>query len=473
MKPGRWRSRLRHGLRSRVGEEARGLAADSGYVAIWQGAISVADLVQIILITHALGLAGYGRFALVVAFVTAVSRFFDVRVGTAATIFGARRLRRGVQSTAEIFRLSYLIDALTGVVALVVVAAAAPLVAPHLIGSDGTTMALLYALALFAVTLEDSSIAILRLFDRFRVIAGGTIALEGLRVGLVLAALAVHESLTAVFIALLLYKIVTGVAQLVAATIVFRRAGGGFPFGRVSLRSAGDDGRQMIRMVFHTNVVSYARLAQVQLPTILLGAISSVTQVGAYKVGMAAASMLGKVADFAYVALVPRLSRLWAAGRRLEVRRLIGRVSLVSVPIMAVGVVVLVLARDPILKVLGGSSAASAAGTVLILGATAQGLNNAVFWNTPLLFVTGRSRAIAILSVIAVVSQVALLVPLAAAADATGAAIAFLVSMVWLNTVMTALALRVIRAEDGQTKSEPVTQDVAGALTLSRQPEPK
>ena len=38
--------------------------------------------------------------------------------------------------------------------------------------------------------------------------------------------------------------------------------------------------RAMLRMVFHTNVVSYARIAQVQLPTLFLGALTTTTQAG-------------------------------------------------------------------------------------------------------------------------------------------------------------------------------------------------
>src|SRR5204863_1253049 len=96
----RLRARIAVGRRGELG----GLAADSVYVAVWQGATSLADLAQIALIAHVLGLDQYGRFAVVVSFVILVSQFFDVRVGVAATTLGARELNRDPRRAAGVFQ---------------------------------------------------------------------------------------------------------------------------------------------------------------------------------------------------------------------------------------------------------------------------------------------------------------------------------------------------------------------------------
>jgi hypothetical protein len=75
---------LRAAIRRARASELGGLAGDSFYVGIWQGTISVADLVQIALVTHALGLHQYGRLAIVMSFVVLVGQFFDVRGASAA-----------------------------------------------------------------------------------------------------------------------------------------------------------------------------------------------------------------------------------------------------------------------------------------------------------------------------------------------------------------------------------------------------
>jgi len=81
--------------------ELGGLAKDTGFVGIWQAAIISAGLAQIALLTHAFGLSGYGRFAVIVAFVELVGGFFNLRVGYASTTFGARWLVRDPRTSSS------------------------------------------------------------------------------------------------------------------------------------------------------------------------------------------------------------------------------------------------------------------------------------------------------------------------------------------------------------------------------------
>lgn len=437
--PGRRRTsgRLRASELGRLGE-------DSLQVGVWQGAISVADLAQLALITHVLGLREYGRLALVIGVVILVGQFFDVRVGAVATTFAARKLAHSVESAAGIFQFSYLVDLATGVLGFVAVAALAPWVGPALVGDGGTALIVLYALTLLASTIDESSITVLRLLDRFRLIAGYTIVLEAGRVGLVAAALLLFGTLTAVVLALLSHRIMAGAVNVVAATVAFRRASGGRRLTRPALGSVAKERPEMLRMLLHTNVVSYARLAQTQLPTIVVGALVGATQVGLYKLGMAAAAVVGRLADPASVALLPRISRLWAAGRRREVRQLIKLASLVSVPAMALAFTVLVALRSPVLSFLGGGELGQAADTVLILAALAQAINGAMFWNIGVLFAAGEARAVSRLAILGVLIQLASLPPLVLALEASGAALAFLISIATTNLLVGWQAIRTL-----------------------------
>ena len=443
---------LRGSLRRFRATEFGGLARDSFHVGIWQAAISVADLVQLTLITHVLGLTEFGRLALVMSFVVVVGQFFDVRVGTAATRFGAGRLAAGdVEGLSGLLQLSFLIDVLTGVLGFLFVAALAPFVGPPLVGGNGTSLILLYGLTLLISTADESCFSILRLMDRFRLLAGCGVGLEVLRVGMIGAALAISPSLMSVLLALVAYDLVGAATNFFVANLVFARI-----FGR-SLRrpslSAFNEKRRMIRMVLHTNVVSYVRIAQVQLPTLLLGILSTTTQVAIYKVGSAAATMVGRLADPGYAAVLPRLSRLWASGRRDDVRYLVARSTVAAAGVMGVALFVVILLRDPILRLLGGSGG-SAGATVLVLVGIGQAVNGVLFWNTGLLFAAGRAGAVAGIAAVGAAIQVGLLVPLVAFFEANGAAAALLTSYLLTNLVATVLALRTIgwpRVSSGQT----------------------
>ncbi len=248
-------------VRTLLTGELGGLTRDSLYMTVTLGAISAADLVQMALVTHSLGLSEFGRLALVMSFVVLVGQFFDVRVGTAETTYGARRIAAGDWAgAAGVLRFGYGIDAVTGVAGFLIVALAAPFVGPWLVGSDGTELMILYALTLLASTVDESSITGLRLTGRFRLLATYTTGLEVLRVVFVALALYVEPSLTAVLVALVLYDLAGAAANLAIANGVFSRLAGRPLLARTRLRFT--ERRAMLGTVFHTNLVSYARIAQ-------------------------------------------------------------------------------------------------------------------------------------------------------------------------------------------------------------------
>ena len=379
---------------------------------------------------------------MVVSLVTLVGEFFDVRVGVAATTLGAQELQRDSQRAAGVFQLSYLIDAVTGVIGFAVVIPLAFVVGPGLVGDNGTLLIVLYAITLLAGTVDGSSQAALRLLGRFRLMATYTVGLEMARVGLLVGALLISQSLVAVILALLAQRMLAAIVQVVATTESFRATTGRALFAEPALKAVADLRRRMLTTVFHTNIVSYARLTQTQLPTIVLGAIAGPAQAGLYKVGMAASAIVGRLAEPAYVSVLPRMSRLFAAGNKDAVKRLIERASLISVPVMIAALAGVILLRDPILTVLGGQEATDAA-PVLAAGATAYAINGALFWNIGVLFAADRARSVAAISIVAAVMQAVLLIPLVVAFDATGAALSYLMSMALINLVATVLALRV------------------------------
>jgi O-antigen/teichoic acid export membrane protein len=173
--------------------------------------------------------------------------------------------------------------------------------------------------------------------------------------------------------------------------------------------------------------------------------VAGATQAGVYKVGMAAAVMVGRLADPAYVALLPRLSRLWSAGRRDEIRRLVGRLSSVAVPAVLALAGGIILLRNPVLNALGGAEASADAGPVLIFGTLAHAVNAGLLWNVPTLYAAGRAHVVSRLAIAAAAVQVLALLPLVNAYEASGAALSLLLSMLVLNLGATVQALNALR----------------------------
>lgn len=425
----------------RRGEEG-GLASDAFYAAVWQGAGSIADLVQIALIANALGVEQYGRFAIAASFVMLVAQFFDVRIGVAATTFGARELTgRDNDRAAGLFQLTYLIDGLTGVLGFVVVVGLGAIFGPKLVGTDGFVLVAAYALIILASTVDDSSLAVMRLLDRYRLVAIYSVALESLRIAFVAFVVLSGGGLIAVALALAAHRFVAAIVQVTLTNLVFRRDTGRHLFRGRSFDRVRDIHREMVSTIFHTNVVSYARLTQTQLPTVLLGALGTPYDAGLYKLGMAGAAGLGRLADPAQIAFLPRLSRLLTAGRAAAARRLVRRATVVSATVMAVGLAALIVFRGPILDLLGGGGSRDAS-SVLIIGGFAFAINGALFWNTGVLFAAGRASLVAKVAVAGAVLQVIVLIPGVLRLEALGAAIALLISFGLTNAALTMLASR-------------------------------
>lgn len=458
-------------IRSRLGairgSELAGLAGDSFYAAIWLGAISVADLVQIALITHALGLREYGRFALVLAFVLLVGQIFDVRLGPAMTTFGARKLAAGdSRGAVGTFQLSYVVDGATGLLGFAVVAVLAPLVGPRLVGEDGTQLILLFAVTLLVSTVDETSISILRLLNRFRLLAIYSTALEVARLALVGVMLATWRSLGGLLIALIVYDLAGAIANALFAGFALRKETGR-SLRRSALAQTRDDRRPMLRMVFHTSLASYSRLAQVQLPVILLGVWTAPTQVGIYKVAASAASGIARIVDPMFTAILPRLARLRANDHFADMRALVFKGTAIASFAMGAVFIAFIVFRQPILGALGGKSA-EAGGIVLVLAGAAQVVNGIVFWNYPLLYACERANVVARVSVAGALVQVVALALLVPPFGATGAATALLVSQMMINIVATALALRALKRparEDRPKAADALIADVAPLST--------
>ena len=428
--------------------ELGGLAGDSAYSAMWLCAVSVADLVQIALVSHILGLAQYGRLALVISVVVLVGQFFDVRVGTAETTFGAGHIAaRNWDGASHVFRLGYCVDATTGVVGFLVVASIAPFIGPALIGRAGTELLLLYGLTLLVSTVDESSCTALRLMGRFRLLASYTVGLETIRIAAIAGALAVSQTLTAILVALVGYDIAGATVNWCVANSVFRGASGRSLVAKPQMQ-ASFDRRSMLRTVLHTNVVSYARIAQVQLPTLLLGVVTSTSQVGLYKVGAAAGTIVARVVDPVYAAVLPRFSRLWARKHYAEITKLIRQATPIACGVVTTVLMLVLAFRGRVLELIGGHSATGAV-SVLSFVAVGYAVSGALFWNTGLLFAAGRSKMVSQIAVSSAVIQIALLVPLM-----------ILFASVVSNLCTAFLGLRELRRRlHDEHQSDPITSD--------------
>ena len=434
---------LRESLARRVDPETRGLGRDSLLLGIGKAATTLGMMAQVALITHVLGLREYGVFALAVSFVALVDRFLDVDVGRTAITFAARYVRRDARTVAGIYQFSYLVDLALGVAGFLLVVATAPFAGPALVGDRGFTLFVLYGLTLLASTVDGSSVSLLQLLDRYRLITWLTILRESARVAAVGIGVALYDDLVAVVALLVVQDAVTAVAGLVLASRAFERHAETKLFAP-ALFATRPLRRPMLGMIFQTNLIGYGRLAQSQMPALLLGILHGPLQVGIFKIGIAGATAIGQLSTPAWNAVMPRLARLWADRRFQAMSQLIRQGSSIAFVVLSVAGLVAVVFRTPLLELFGGADAA-AAGGVFVLGVAAQVVNGTVFWNDALLYSAGRAAVVAKVLLPSVAALLLLTVVLGQTWGAEGAAAALLVSTVMTSAGLTLAAVRVLR----------------------------
>jgi O-antigen/teichoic acid export membrane protein len=406
---------------------------------------TVGLVAQVALITHMLGISAYGQFAVVVAFVSVVNRLFDVQIGQAGMVFGSRYMKSDQRRAAGVFQFCYLLDVITGVIGFGIVVALAPFVGDRLVGQHGTRFIYLYALTLLISTVDQ--MWLLRLYDRFATISWIALIRETTRIVFLIGAIALFHSLTAVFVALVLVDAVVSVASLVAVVRVFRASSTGIRLFSPALATTRGLRRSMMAMILHTNLYGYGIMIQNQAPALVLGALRGPVEAGLFKIGWTGAQVIARVAQPVVFAALPRFVRLWADGRRGEIRRLIREVSFISVATMLAAAALLITLRDPIISAFAGKEA-EAAGTVFAIAVGAQAVNGALFWNAPLLFAAGRARTATAIFVPLMVALVPTLVAVVRPWGAEGAAAALFVTLVIANACFTAAALKLIFREE-------------------------
>ena len=433
----------------RLSGETRGLAHDSSLLGVGTAATTVGMMMQVALIAHRLGLREYGRFALAVAVVALVNQFFNLDVSRTSIVFSAPHVERSPRGVAGVFQFGYLVSGVTGLLGFAVVAAVAPFAGPRLIGANGVLLLLLYGMTLLSSTGDNPSLSLLQVLGRFRAIALLTIFREAARIAFVAAGVFAFHSLVAVVALLLVHDALLGVIGVAVAARAFRRHAGTMHLWQPALAEARASRRPMLGMMFHTNLITYGRLVQAQVPTLLLGVIAGPVTVGVFKIGMAAATAIGQLTTPAWNAVMPRLARLWTNSDFAATRQLIRQSTLLAAGILVPVATIAILLRTPLLTLFGGRHAAQA-GTVFALIAAGQVVNGVLFWNGPLLYASHRVRTVTLIYLPVVALMLGLVLVFGKAWNAVGVAIALLVTAVLNNALQTIAALRALRSDERQ-----------------------
>ena len=386
-----------------------------------------------IVAANVLGVADFGRLALVLATVALFQLLLDLTSEEALVKYGFRyaegqdwgRFRR-------LFELAFGLKSASALVAGGLIGALAPasdalfdvdLTAPLLVASP---LPLLYSF-------EGTAAAALLLRGRYDVRAFFLFVSMALR--LVAIVIGTQHGVTATVVALVLAQVVaTAVLSSIGLAALLR-------FPRVARVPLAEDRREIVGFVLQSSLGTGIVSVRAWIAQLLLGVVSTVSQVGLFRAAQAPQQGLGALSSPVRLILLTEQTRQWERGRPDAVLAGLRRYTIGAAALMAVAVPVFWVLMPWLFELIlpDYEDAVDAARIVLLAGA----IQLVYGWSKSLPISIGRPNLRVVAHGIETVVLVPLLVVLGREWGATGAAFAVLASTVVFAAVWTVLLARI------------------------------
>lgn len=437
--PGLHTPRKQAGLRRR-------LARNMAWVGSSQALITVMGLVSLALTARALGPAGLGVLAFIEAYFRTVSRLVHPEPWQALIHFGTTALERGdTQTFGRLVWLALLADMVGGVLSAALGVGLAFWVAQWMPVAQGYGDLLALAAAATLIAPRPTAMGLLRIYDRFDLLARLDMAIAVLRTGLIALAWAMDLGLAWFVGLLVVWTLADGILPLILALRMMRRQG--HAIRRAPVRAVLREVPGLGRVFVNTNINVTLRQLRQRLDIIVLAAILPAAGLGLYQLARRIGDAGLRIGRPLTQILLPEFSRLAARGQYPTLMRLMLAGSIGLGGALLVLAVPLVLNMDRILPALFGPEFADAVGAVNVM-AVAMAFYMAGMSLGPALISLGRDRAMTLISAATTTVFFAALWPAARLWGAEGAAGAHLLSnAIWLvaSIVIARTTLRGLR----------------------------
>ena len=367
-----------------------------------------------------LGVEGFGALALISALCALAHGLASAPSSPTLTTFATRAVAEGRRDeAARVFRFALAFSTCAALAAYAAIAALAFGAGDALaIPAEYRSAALALGLGGVFMSANSSATGLLHMADRMR-FAAAVVAVSTLLYLCLLAAVwRTGGGLTEVAMARAAADAMTGLGTLAAAAISAPRAGLAGLTRSASIRVPPEVARFQAARVWITSANALANNLDVILLTRLAGA-AGVSQAGVCGAARRVADIARSPTRLTRAAARAEFSALWYAGRRAELRRAVFRTSAAAFALALAALLILTPLREPIIRALMGEDFVAGAGAalpLLLLGAlappTVRALPTAI----------GRWRPIVASSTVALAAFLALILWLAPAHGATGAA---------------------------------------------------
>jgi O-antigen/teichoic acid export membrane protein len=335
-----------------LGRAGRAVARNLGWLLASKGVLAVLSLFYLGFAARALGVNGFGRFALITGAAQALATLVAFQSWKVIVQYGVGLVRSGDDTgLARLFKGAAILDLASALVGSVVAVIILELWSEQLgIGPTLKRATLIFAVVQ-VITIRSTPLGILRLRDQFPRSAmadSATAVTRFVGAGLVML---IHPTVQGFMVVWALAEIVTAAIYW---TIVARsgdlrllRRGG-------NVRRLLDDHPGIIAFALSTNASATLALSSKQAPLLAVGAVLGPAAAGVFRLAGQLAQGLAKVAQLVARAAFPEIVRAVQASDRRGVRRLLARTVGASLLGGLLILIVVVVVGEPLLTLVAG-----------------------------------------------------------------------------------------------------------------------
>ena len=431
------------------------LAKNIGWVVGSRGVSGIISIAYLAVAARALGPAKFGVFALILTYAQMIGNLVQFQSWKGVIRYGALHLSAGRNDRlGRLFGFTCALDigsALAGAaIALVGVPLLAPLMHWH---RDEETLASAFA-AVLLLTTGATPTGMLRLFDRFDIVAYCEFVGPIVRLGGALIAWALGAS-----VAVLLWVwAIAGVAQFLVQWIAAIAATHSpIKLGIKSFKEAMRENERILPFMVQTNISNSVSMFWTQIGTLAVGAVAGPAEAGGFRFARRLSKGILRPVQPAILAIYPEMTRMVAEEDHRRLRTMVIRVSALAA-LLALGVVLATwIGGRQILHLLAGRQFEFAY-PLLVLLMVASAIELVGFVFEPLQNAHGHSWNVLRSKLWAAAIYCALLVIMLPTLGASGAAWAAIVCALVLVAQLAYLTVKTIRG----TGPETAAPEVAG-----------
>ncbi len=423
----------------------RRIFKNAGYMLSGRAATGLLSLATLTLCARTLGVEQFGILVLVQTFGQVTATLATFQSPQTMIRYGAMALQReDTPAFQSLVKLLTAIDAVGGVFAVCVGFVIAPLVGPHVGWSPEVIgYAQLYSFLVFFTACATPT-GVLRLLDRFDLLAIQTTMTPLLRLIGISTAVLLHAPFWGYLLAWFFAQMAGGTTLTILAwrEMYKKQRLVGMTFSFAGLQ---DSHWGVLRFLLQSNLYSALLILTGHISTFLIGYLAGPASAGLYKLGRDVATVLTKPADLLNQSVSPEFARLASRDAWGEFSRLILRGASVAAGAGGIMVLVVITVGDLFLHTFFGEAFAGAYVPLVVLVAAA-GVSIIGFPMDAALFAMGRANLPlrVSMSVIFVV-QLPLLVVLARSYGSAGAGFAVLAAAATTLVTMSLLTFHQLR----------------------------